>query len=86
MAYIAAIVIAVVSGIINWLLGVFWASLSAADSCSGRYSIVAAVVLMFSARIVPGLKVKGFGGALVGAIVGGGELAVTLILGGLIPA
>jgi uncharacterized membrane protein YvlD (DUF360 family) len=49
--------------------------------------IVAAVVLMISGSIVPGLKVKGFGGALVGAIalavVG---WVVTLILGAVIPA
>ena len=30
--------------------------------------IVAAVVLLISGRIVPGLRVKSFGGALVGAI------------------
>ena len=49
--------------------------------------IVAAVVLMIGGRIVPGLRVKGFGGALVGALA----LAVVawlveLVVGMFVPA
>jgi putative membrane protein len=67
-AIIAALVIAVVSAIIMWLLsllgltigGGFWGAIIAL--------IVAAVVLLLSDRFVPGMQVKGFTGAIIAAI------------------
>jgi putative membrane protein len=67
-AFIAAIVIAVVAGLITWLLGLFGITIGG-DFLGAIISlIVAAIVLMISGRIVPGLKVNGFVGALVAAI------------------
>ena len=67
-AFIAAIVIAVVAGVIAWFLGLFSVSLSGALISAIVALIVAAVVLLAAARFVPGLEVKGFGGAIIAAI------------------
>jgi putative membrane protein len=81
-AYIAAIVIAVVSGIILWLLGLLGITISSGLVGAIVHLIIAAVVLMISGRIVRGLRVKGFGGALVGAIaIGAVGWLITLLLG-----
>lgn len=67
-AFIAAIVIAVVAGLITWFLGLFGFTIGG-DFLGAIISLItAAVVLMISGRIVPGLKVNGFMGALVAAI------------------
>ena len=70
-AAIAAIVIAVVSGVVFWLLSLGLHDVLA--SSGGLWGaivllIVAAVVLMFSGRLLPGLEVKGFRGAIIAAI------------------
>ena len=67
-AIISALVIAVVSAVILWLLslvgitpgGGFWGVIVAL--------IVAVVVLLLSDRFVPGMQVKGFTGAIIAAI------------------
>ena len=81
-AFIAAIVIAVVAGVITWLLGLV--GITGTNGFLGAIIslVTAAVVLMISGRIVPGLKVNGFVGALVAAIaIGVVSWLVTLVLG-----
>jgi putative membrane protein len=80
-AFIAAIVIAVVGGIITWLLSVLHITIGGGLLSGIINLIVAAVVLLISGRFVPGLKVKGFGGALIAAIAIG---VVTWLLGWLL--
>ena len=67
-AYIAAIVIAVVSGIILWLLGLLGIQIGGGWLGAIVHLVIAAIVLLISGRIVSGLRVKGFGGALIAAI------------------
>jgi putative membrane protein len=67
-AFIAAIVIAVVSGVIMWLLGLLGIKVGGGWLGAIVNLIIAAVVLLISGRFVPGLRVKGFGGALIAAI------------------
>ena len=66
-AFIAAIVIAVASWLIVWLLGAlglgFGGFLGAVI-----HLISAALVLMFAGNMVKGLRVKGFVPALIGAV------------------
>jgi putative membrane protein len=67
-AIIAAVVIAIVGAIVIWLLGSL--GISAGTGILGAivYLIVAAVVIKFSGRFVPGMQVSGFTGAIVAAI------------------
>lgn len=67
-AYIAAIVIAVVSWIVIWLLGLLGISLGVGLLAAIVHLVIAAIVLMVAGNFVKGLEVKGFTGALVGAI------------------
>jgi len=70
-AIVAAIVIALVAWAIYWLLGLFNFSLGqVGDPILNAIImlVVAAVVLLISDRFVPGMKVKGFGGAIIAAI------------------
>ena len=83
-AFIAAIVIAVVSGVIMWLLGLLGIQVGGGWLGAIVSLIIAAVVLLISGSIVPGLKVKGFGGALVAAItIGVVQWLIGLLLGAL---
>ena len=68
-ALIAAIVIAIVSWLVIWLLS-FFPSFGTTGGWFGALInlIVAAVVILISGRFVPGLRVKGFVGAIVAAI------------------
>lgn len=70
-AIVAAIVIAVLTTIINFLLGgVFIATGINPSIWSGIVGlIIAVIVLLLSDRIVPGLKVNGFVGAVAGAVM-----------------
>ena len=77
-AFIAAIVIAVVSGVIMWLLGLLGIQVGGGWLGAIVNLIIAAVVLLISGRFVPGLRVKGFGGALIAAIAIG---VVTWLIG-----
>ena len=67
-AIIAAIVIAIVGGVIIWLLGVLGISIGGGLLGAIIYLIVAAVVLLVSDRFLPGLAVEGFSGAIIAAI------------------
>ena len=81
-AFIAAIVIAVVSGIIMWLLGLLGIQIGGGWLGAIVNLIIAAVVLLVSGRIVPGVRVKGFGGALIAAIaIGVFSWLLNLVLG-----
>ena len=67
-AIIAAIVIAVVAGVITWLLGLLGITIGGGLLGAIILLIVAAVVLMLSDKFVPGMEVKGFTGAIIAAI------------------
>ncbi len=67
-AFIAAIVIAVVSWVVVWLLGVLGITIGSGWLGALVNLIVAAVVLMIAGGFVKGLVVKGFLGALVAAV------------------
>ena len=66
-AIIAAIVIAVASALILWLLGAIGLSLGGFLGAI-IHLIIAALVLMFAGNVVKGLKVKGFVPALIAAV------------------
>jgi putative membrane protein len=67
-AIVAAIVIAIVSWVIFWLLGLIGITIGGGLLWAIVTLIIAAVVLLVSDRILPGLEVEGFGGAIVAAI------------------
>jgi putative membrane protein len=67
-AIIAALVIAVVTSLIMWFLGLLGITLGGGWWGALMALIVSAVILMFSDRFVPGMKVNGFGGAIVAAL------------------
>ena len=68
-AIIAAAVIAIVGGVIWWLLGLIGITAGGAGLWAAIvYLVVAAVILMVSDRFLPGMKVNGFTGALIAAI------------------
>lgn len=66
-ALIAAIVIAVASSLIIWLLGALGLSLGGFIGAV-IHLIIAALVLMLAGNFVKGLKVKGFVPALIAAV------------------
>ena len=70
-AFIAAIIIAVVAGVITWLLGALGITIGGGILGAIVNLVIAAVVLMISGSIVPGMSVKGFAGALIAAIAMG---------------
>ena len=67
-AIIAAFVIAVVGGVIFWLLGLLGITIGGGLLGAIVLLIVAAVVLMLSDKFLPGMEVKGFSGAIIAAI------------------
>jgi putative membrane protein len=69
-AIIAALVIAVIAVVINWLLGLLGIDPATMGGLLGWIIniIIAAVVLILGARFLPGLTVNGFGGAVIAAI------------------
>ncbi len=67
-AIIAAIVIAVVAWLITWLLGVLGLSIGGGWVGALVALVIAAVVLLISDRLLPGLEVHGFVGAIIAAI------------------
>ena len=79
-ALIAAIVIAVLAGIITFILGL--AGIMDGGGLIGGivHLIISATVLMISGRLLPGLKVNGFAGALVASIA----IGAVYWLGGLL--
>jgi putative membrane protein len=67
-AIVAAIVIAVVSWVVFWLLGLLGITIGGGFLWAIAALIIAAVVLLISDKFLPGMEVKGFGGAIVAAI------------------
>jgi putative membrane protein len=68
-AFIASAVISIVAGIITWLIGLIGIQIGNPTLIGALISlIVAAVVLLISDRFVKGMKVNGFGGAIIAAI------------------
>ena len=68
-AIIAAIAIAVIAWLIWWFLGLFGMTMGGSSFWAALINlVVAAVVLLLAGRVLPGLEVKGFVGALVAAI------------------
>jgi putative membrane protein len=68
VAFLAGIVIAVAAGIITLVLGL--AGIEFGEGLVGGivHLIMSALILLVSSRLLPGLKVKGFAGALVASI------------------
>jgi putative membrane protein len=67
-AIIAAIVIAIVNAIVFWLLGLLGITVGGGFWGAIVLLIIAAVVLLLSDKILPGMKVDGFLGAIIAAI------------------
>jgi len=67
-AILAAIIIAVVSWVVAWLLALVGITVGGGILGAIVALIIAAVVLLISDRILSGLEVHGFGGAIIAAI------------------
>ena len=67
-AMIAAVVIAIATAIVNWLIGLLGISLGIGVIGAIVALIVGALVLMVSDKFVKGMKVNGFVGAIVAAV------------------
>ena len=80
-AVLAALVIAIVGGIVLWLLGLIGITIGGGLLGAIVFLIVAAVVLLLSDRFLSGLSVSGFGGAIIAAIAIG---VVTWLIGWLL--
>ncbi len=65
-AYIAAIVIALLNGVIAWLLSSMGISFGWLTGIANL--IISAIVLMTAGSWIKGFRVKGFVGAIVGAV------------------
>lgn len=68
VAFIAAFVIAIIGGLVNWLLAAVGITFDGRLLGGLVNLIVAAAVLMLSGRILPGMRVRGFTGALLAAV------------------
>jgi putative membrane protein len=64
-------VIAIVAAIINWLLGLVGITIGGGILGAIIAIIIAAVVLLLSDKVLSGLEVRGFTGAIVAAIAMG---------------
>jgi putative membrane protein len=62
-AFVAAIVIAVLNGLVKWLFG---STLGGSGSALVNW-IISAIILLIAGRMVKGIKVNGFGSALLAA-------------------
>jgi putative membrane protein len=83
-AVIAAVVIGVVAALVNWLLGLIGIDLTGNLSIIGSVValLVSALVLLLSDRFVTGMKVNGFGGAIIAAIaIGVGHWLINWLTG-----
>ena len=67
-AFGAAIIIAMVGGLMNWLLGVLGLSVGVGWLGAIFYLIIAAIVLLITDRLLEGFRVAGFVGALIAAV------------------
>ncbi len=68
VAFIASFVIAIIGGLVNWLLTSLGITFGGGLLGGIVNLVVAAVVLMLSGRILPGMRVRGFTGALLAAV------------------
>ena len=66
--FVAALVIAIVGGLVAWLLNVLGITFGGGLLGALAMLVVAALVLMVSDKFAPGMKVNGFGGAIIAAI------------------
>ncbi len=81
-AFIAAIVIAIIGGIINWGFSLIGITIGSGLLGAIIHLVVAAVVLMISDKILSGLKVAGFTGALIAAVaIAAVHFVVNLLVG-----
>lgn len=80
-ALIAALAIALVSGVVNWLLGLLGITIGGGFLWGIVAVVVAAVVLLLADKFVSGMKVNGFVGAIIAALAIGvvGWLASWLV-------
>ena len=67
-AFIAAIVIAMVGGLVDWLLGVLGITIGGGWLGAIAHFIIGAIVLLIGDRLLEGLRVAGFVGALIAAL------------------
>lgn len=67
-AIMAALVIAIVGGLVVWGLGLFGITLTGGLLAAIVNLIVAALVLMIADKFLPGTEVHGFMGAIVAAL------------------
>jgi len=67
-AMVSALAISVVGALVMWFLGLFGIAVGGGFFGAIVYLIVAAVILMLSAKVMPGLEVSGFGGAAISAV------------------
>ena len=67
-AVLAALVIAIVGGLVVWALGIFGITLSGGLLAALVNLIIAAAVLMIADKFLPGLEVHGFMGAIIAAL------------------
>ena len=68
-AFIASAVISIVAGLVTWLIGLIGIQVGNPGLIGALVSlVVSAVVLLISDRFVKGMKVNGFGGAIIAAI------------------
>ena len=81
-AFIAALVIALVAGIVNWLLSVLGIQIGGGWLSALVNLVIAAIVLMISGSFVRGMRVNGFVGPLVAAIaIGVVAWLINIVLG-----
>lgn len=67
-ALAAAAVIAIIGGLVAWLLGLLGITFGAGLLAAIVALIVAAAVLLISDKFLPGMEVQGFGGAIIAAV------------------
>ena len=67
-AFIAAFVIAILSGLITCLLGMLGITIGGGFVGAIVHLLIAAAVLLLSSRLVPGMMVQGLLGAIIAAI------------------
>lgn len=79
-AFVAGILIAFVAGVITLLLGLAGFMDSGGLVGGIVHLLIAAVTLLISARLLPGLTVSGFGGALLASVA----IGAVFWLGGLL--
>jgi putative membrane protein len=79
-AFLAAIVIAILAGVVTWLLSL--AGVQDGNGAIGGFVhlMISAFILMICGKLLPGLKVDGFVGALVASIA----IGAVYWLGGLL--